>query len=382
MAIVLCMYMLPALSLIQVQAYPPPIPALKRLETFLLSQIGEDLGLARESPDASIQPNYWLISDNLLAHLALQAYHAEQADLIKRSLDRFCYLRNGLHEALLGERLSLPLRTPRSVTVANGSIYTIKTEVRDGKLMDDWTDYADLLSYVAISEENSGRHEMAIYYFFRARDLWNGLGLFDKPTRQDGFYSTYKLALLLYVSKLLGEPLPYTRTLEEILWKFQREDGGIRSHYLGNLTSNREANTETASIVLIAYNFGFDKAYEILFKPPFPDAFSDKEVERRKHWFTNRENWDTFLGAKKAYDSAVEFYEARSFEQAIIAGKDSTMLYWEAIRAEELYQEKVQEMIRGSTFLALIAITFALIYWQRKHVFGLARRTAQVVSST
>ena len=316
------------------------------------------------------------MSDNLLAHLALRPYHREESDLIRKGLEKYGHLRDGLHEVLLGEKLSLPLLTPRIVTVTNCSAYSIKTEVRDGKLMDDWIDYADLLLYVAVSEENNGRREMAKHYFFRARDLWNGIGLFDKPTRQDGFYSTYKLALLLYASRLLQEPLPYVRTLEEILWRFQRSDGGVRSHYLGNFTSNREANTETASIILIAHNYGFDKAHEMLFTPPYPEVFSDKEVERRKQWFTNKENRDKFLNAKKFYDDAVKFFEARSFEQAIVAGKDATSLYWEAVRAEERYQEGTREAIRGSLFLASIMVAFLLVYWWRHWILRLIRRSA------
>lgn len=272
---------------------------------------------------------------------------------------------------MLGEKISLPLLTPRIVTVTNCSAHSIKTEVRDGKLMDDWIDYADLLLYVAVSEENSGRREMAKHYFFRARDLWNGIGLFDKPTRQDGFYSTYKLALLLYVSRLLKEPLPYVRTLEEILWKFQREDGGVRSHYLGNFTSSREANTETASIILIAYNFGFDESHGILFAPPFPEAFSEREVEQKKQWFTNKDNWNTFLGAKKTYDDAIRFFEARSFEQAIAAGKDSTSLYWQAIHREEQYQERTREMIHGSILLLLVLVASLFVHWQRQRILRL-----------
>jgi len=375
-AIVLCLSFLLSLNSVQVQAYPPPVPELKRLEKFLINQINADLGLVRESPDSSIPPTYWLMSDNLLAHLALRPYHREESDLIKKSLEKYGYLRDGLHEVLLGEKIPLPLLTPRTVTVTNGPTYSIKTEVRDGKLMDDWIDYADLLLYVAVSEENGGRREMAKHYFYRARDLWNGIGLFDKPTRQDGFYSTYKLALLLYVSRLLQEPLPYTRTLEEILWRFQREDGGARSHYLGNFTSNREANTETASIILIAYNYGFDKAHEMLFTSPYPEVFSDKEVERRKQWFTNKENRDRFLNAKKFYDDAVKFFEARSFEQAIVAGKDATSLYWEAVRAEERYQEGTREAIRGSLFLASIMVAFLLVYWRRHWILRLIRRSA------
>lgn len=40
---------------------------LKRLEAFPLNQFNPEVGLVRESPDGSIRPMYWLLSDNLPA---------------------------------------------------------------------------------------------------------------------------------------------------------------------------------------------------------------------------------------------------------------------------------------------------------------------------
>ncbi len=58
---------------------------------------------------------------------------------------------------------------------------------------------------------------------------------------------------------MLNQTIPYRATLEDRIWLFQRDDGGIRSFYLGNLTSNREANSETAGLVLIAYQYKIQK---------------------------------------------------------------------------------------------------------------------------
>jgi hypothetical protein len=85
--------------------------------------------------------------------------------------------------------------------------------------------------------------------------MWNGAGLYDKPTRQDGYYTTHKLALLLHVANVLNQTLPFRDELESRIWMFQRGDGGICSHYLGNMTSDREANCETAALVLLVYQY-------------------------------------------------------------------------------------------------------------------------------
>ena len=124
-----------------------------------------------------------------------------------------------------------------------------------GKLQNDWTQYADILVYAALSEHNEGNDDLAIYYLNRAKAMWNEAGLFDRPTQSDGFYVTHKLALLMYAADVLNQTLPFQDMLDARIWQFQRLDGGVRSHYLGNLTSNREANSETAGLVLLAYQY-------------------------------------------------------------------------------------------------------------------------------
>jgi hypothetical protein len=89
--------------------------------------------------------------------------------------------------------------------------------------------------------------------------MWNGAGLWDLPTQHDGFYATYKLALLMYAADTLNQTIPYRAELESRIWQFQRDDGGIRAFYLGNMTSNREANSETAGLVLLAYQYKIQK---------------------------------------------------------------------------------------------------------------------------
>lgn len=138
----------------------------------------------------------------------------------------------------------------------------------------------------------------------------------------DGFYSTYKLALLLHNSRLIDEFIAYRWRLE-ILWSLQREDSGVRSHYLGNLTSKRKANSETASLILIAYNYGFSKPFEVVFKNSHSDALRDPHIEERKASFANDEARTSYLMAKKQYDDAVQYLEARVFELAVMYAQDA-----------------------------------------------------------
>ena len=189
--------------------------------------------------------------------------HPDIAAKINQTLRKYGIFKDGLHEALFGATIPLPPYTPIVKVVENDS-YVVKVEVRSnetGKLQPDWIEYADLLLYAALGAHNSGNDQLAIYNFNRALNMWNGAGLWDRPTQQDGFYTTHKLALLMYAADKLNQTIPFTDTLEDHVWRFQRTDGGIRSHYLGNLTSNREANSETTSLVLSAYQYKIHKDF-------------------------------------------------------------------------------------------------------------------------
>lgn len=234
---------------------------LLRLEEFLVNQFNATVGLVRESPNNSISRDYWLLSDNVIAMHVLAKDHSDIAAGINQTMQKFGIFIDGLHEALFGATIPLPPYTPIVKVVENDS-YVVKVEVRGngtGKLQPDWTEYADLLIYAALSAHNAGDDQLAIYYFNRALEMWNGAGLWDRPTQEDGFYTTHKLALLMYAADIMNQTIPYRTTLEDHIWLFQRPDGGIRSHYLGNLSSNREANSETAGLVLLAYQYKIQK---------------------------------------------------------------------------------------------------------------------------
>jgi hypothetical protein len=237
------------------------------------TQFNQSLGLCREAPN--VAPNtYWLVSDNLWSWKALTmanesglANAAEAgvtAEKIKSSLTALALNyglptdSNGLpksycHETVIGDHVQPPYKTETSTTLYNDS-YILKTDMRNGAVMSDWYNYTDLLLYSALSCHWQGNDSGALAYFNNATKMWNqtSQGIQDKGTNEK--YSVYKLALLLYTSKLLGQNLPFEQELVDRIYLQQAENGGIITDYYANGTwvIGADANTETTSIVIIA----------------------------------------------------------------------------------------------------------------------------------
>jgi hypothetical protein len=69
----------------------------------------------------------------------------------------------------------------------------------------------------------------------------------------DGKYANYKLALILYASKVLSLTISNYTKIEDKLWSMQQSNGGITS--LSDLNGNPigSANTETTAMALLPY---------------------------------------------------------------------------------------------------------------------------------
>jgi len=228
---------------------------LREAEGFFESMYDPSLQLYAEAP--GVAPNtYWLVSDNLLAWKALGK--AEVKDRLIELADKHNLPQNaeGLpisykHETIIGETIPLPFRKPNYYLLEVVDGKEVKIEIANGTVMADWEEYADLLLYASLSRYNEGNSTGARYYFQKASGMWDGKGLADKEFRQSGRYTTFKLALLLYVSKRLGEP--FEAELEEQIWERQHPVlGGFVTHYHPNGTNLGDVNTETTSLVIIS----------------------------------------------------------------------------------------------------------------------------------
>ena len=240
---------------------------LLRAADFLRGQYNSQLKLCSEAPN--VAPNtYWLASDNLLAYNALEPYYPNISRQIYLELIRRNGFKSGVYETLFGESILLPIKEKVTYIIEQGENYVIKTDIHNCTTdFPYWDEYSNLLICSAFSLYWEGNETEAFRLFDKAVDMWDGKGLHDRaieetePNLRD-LYETYKLALLLYASRIFKRPLTFQNELEKILWTMQRKnDGGIITHYNRSVTPilpTGDANTETTSLTLIAYEYSPD----------------------------------------------------------------------------------------------------------------------------
>ncbi|RLI35648.1 hypothetical protein DRO53_00655 [Candidatus Bathyarchaeota archaeon] len=238
---------------------------LQRAADYLKANFNEDLKLVCESPDtAEFARTYWLVADNLYASYALKPYYPEIAQEISMQLRNvWGYREDALHGILFNhKRVPSPACITVQVTVEDRwPAYIVKTEKATNKRL-DIRDYADRLCYKALIEAFHGNHSQAEHYFRKAVKLWDGKGLADRVYQKEGYYETYKLAMLYYTAKALGklDELKFREKLLSIIFKLQADNGGFYTRYTWSEQGPKPlpgatTNTETTSLVIIALTY-------------------------------------------------------------------------------------------------------------------------------
>ena len=130
----------------------------------------------------------------------------------------------------------------------------ILAEVHNSSIQLLWERYGDTLIYQSLNMFLEGNRTGAEFYFNKADHMWDEKGINGLATQEEGRYANYKLALILYASKVLNITIGNYSQIEEKMWSMQQENGGITS--LTDLNGNPvgTANTETTSIALLPYN--------------------------------------------------------------------------------------------------------------------------------
>ena len=234
---------------------------------YLKGHYNEKLGLLYESEDLGTRvvngtayrgnQTYFIYSDNLLANWALKPYDREMSEKISQSIASYNQPNSGFFEVLFGTAIPANMSIGEQTPVWQDSDSLVLAEFHNSDTPLLWEGYGDTLIYQSLNCYLAGNKSGADDYFYRAYAMWDSKGINDvsvEPGKSDAHYSNYKLALVLYASKVLNITIDNYSQIEAKLWSMQQQNGGITSWADLNGNPIGTANTETTSIALLPYN--------------------------------------------------------------------------------------------------------------------------------
>jgi hypothetical protein len=233
---------------------------------YLKSHFNQTVGLIFESEDSgnktiselnyNYNQIYWIYSDNLIASWALKPHELQISDMINQTIQSYNLSQSDFFEVLFGKTISMNSSISNQLVIKNQSDFVIMAEFHNSSTTLLWKQYGDTLIYQSLNLYLRGNRTGAEYYFDKAYKMWDGKGIYDLSTENDikGNYANYKLALILFASKVLELNIANYAQIEDKLWSMQQLNGGITSltDNIGNLTGS--ANAETTALTLLPYN--------------------------------------------------------------------------------------------------------------------------------
>jgi len=232
------------------------------------------IGLIREDHMGSSNPdrinNYWLFSDNFLSYMVLSKYDKTHADTILQTIHLYNFSQNYKHSAYApGYKIHMPPYganqtrgyPPGWLLVNNitGSEIWHETYLNYTTRISNSDHYVDWLFPKALTYHWQGNDVKAREIYEKAIcNYWNDTGFTDVIEYEA--FTTYKIGAALYTGLLLypdDEQIPEDLSSKfiywkQLIWKLQRDDGGIPTHYHANKsTIGHNPNTETVCFSLL-----------------------------------------------------------------------------------------------------------------------------------
>jgi hypothetical protein len=242
---------------------------------YLLINYNASLGLMRDSPDnAALQNTYFLYSDNYLAAVALWNYAAD-SPIVAKDIQ-------GINQTMTADlsKMKDVVNQYEALTTGtcafNGSKdFPVKTLGQAGILTTvnnqtaDWlpaSNYSDIAFLEAICYSREVSFAGPSYSLPDAQDAYRagvsnlkGLCFEDEAFTSPGSVSqgtcqTYKLALYIYASRLLGDPYPQSalNLLLNMSAPSGTDMGGFYTCYGTDLNPRCGTNVETTALAILA----------------------------------------------------------------------------------------------------------------------------------
>ena len=222
---------------------------------------GCSLTLVAARPLAQLRDTYYLYSDNFLASLILWNYAPSNSTLtsmaqnIAKTMQTYLsgYVPNPINQwmVLTHSVFAFNASADFILTSVNGATILTTQNNQSGYLLP--TNYADVAFQQAIYYHLLGNNTGATNAYQQGVADWDGKGFVD-CANPAGNYATYKLALYIYCSKLLGQSLQYPSALSTLQAMQNESSGGFWTTYNSNLQPISGTNTETTATAILALN--------------------------------------------------------------------------------------------------------------------------------
>lgn len=238
---------------------------LRNAVDYLCGNYNASLGLVCVSPDSEeLRSTYYIYSDNYLARLVLRDY--DRSNLTQtRIAGAIANATQNRTSGFDAENQYMVIADADNVsghvfnnskdfnlTTVDGSEIKTTQNNQSGAL--DPASYADIafLQTIYFHELGMKNESMAAYEI--GVDMWDGRGFKDDAFT--GTYQTYKLALYIYATKLLGKDtvwgLEYDLHAFCTLVEMQQPNGGFATGYDSSLRVTTYTNTETTSLAILS----------------------------------------------------------------------------------------------------------------------------------
>ena len=225
---------------------------------YLVRNYNATVGLIPEVPGSS---TYWLYSGNFLASYALWRCDPSNSTLanivtnISSTISKYVQtVSNLLNQYMILNSSIAAFNDSSDYTIAHYGDAVINITLNNGTDTLNPSDFADIAFLEALYYHRIGQVQNASDAYQMGASMFDGKGLNDtlfQNGAQKGQYQTFKLALYVYASKVLGQQFP--PNAETNLLKMQAASGGFYTGYDENYSTNgTSTNVETTSLAILA----------------------------------------------------------------------------------------------------------------------------------
>lgn len=236
---------------------------------YLVRNYNATIGLVHESPDSVVCNNtYWIYSDNFLVELvfenACDPQNVTFADIcrnISATTEYWLTTQPDLSNQyqVLNNSNVFPFNNSENFIIGYSHGATITSTVNNQTYNpEDYAkNHADIAFLEAIAYHNKRDNESANRVYEEGAATWDGFGFKDEAYEDTYTYATYKNALYILASDILGHS--YNSDVYSTLLGCQLhggvDEGGFATSYFENGTTASGSNTETTALAILALSY-------------------------------------------------------------------------------------------------------------------------------